>query len=250
MEGVRINRYLADGGLGSRRQVESFVAAGEVAINGELVVDLSRRVLPEDEVLCRGQLVSASPSKEIQDSDVWMYHKPRSLLCTRTDPEGRPTIWEDLAHLPPPFQAVGRLDQDSSGLLLITRDGQLSNLLMHPRHEVSKTYEVRAHGQWTKGMRTQLSAGVKMKEGGMGQAEVIRAVPQGSRVDLKLLLKHGKKREIRYSLEALGLEVELLHRVKLGSLGLNDLMLGRSRALSTSDVNQLKESVKKRPVKK
>ena len=248
MEGVRINRYLADGGLGSRRQVESLVAAGEVSINGEVVVDLSRRVLPSDEVVVRGEQVKAEGKQE--SLDVWMYHKPRGLLCTRTDPEGRPTIWEDLSHLPPPYQAVGRLDQDSSGLLLVTNDGQLANLLMHPRHEVSKTYEVRAHGQWSKEKRIQLSKGVKMKEGGVGQAEVVRAVPKGSRVDLKLLLKHGKKREIRYCLEALGLEVELLHRVKLGSLGLNDLLLGRSRKMSPSEVEQLKDSVKKRPPKK
>lgn len=240
MEGIRINRFLADAGFGSRRQVETLVLEGRVLCNGTIVQELSYRVSPQDQISLDGQPVQREKKG---GSGVWMYHKPRGLLCTRDDPEGRPTIWSQLKHLPPPYQAVGRLDMDSSGLLLVSRDGALSQLLMHPRHEVTKVYEVAALGVWKKGMKERLRAGVPMKEGGTGKAEVLslRIRPKG--VDLRLLLKRGKKREIRYSLEAIGLQVDRLHRVKLGCLPLGDLKLCQSRELSTDEVEKLKASI-------
>lgn len=275
MSGIRINRFLANAGLGSRRYCEGLVRSGEIRVNGELCEDLARRILEEDRVEYKGQLLNgqslplavmsengssrgaskreASEGGSLDGSSsekgshfaakIWMFHKPRGCLCTRFDPEGRQTIWDHLDHLPPPFQAVGRLDHDSSGLLLICADGSISNRLMHPRYEVTKIYQVRATGQWKKGMADKLKAGVQMVEGGMGQAKPLSIRTFAGGVDLKLELKRGKKREIRYSLRALGLEVQDLHRVKLGSLSLGDLKVGSSRALSENEIQLLADSI-------
>ncbi len=238
MPSQRINRYLADCGLGSRRQVEALITAGRVFVNGSRVIELSTRVDPQcDLVQFDGrELKPASPQ-----SNTWLFHKPRGCLCTRSDPRDRPTIWQHLSHLPPPYQAVGRLDFDSSGLLLITSDGELAQRLMHPRYQVSKIYEVRARGPWDQNKQQALEAGVEMKEGGTGKAETLKSswVSRGEVVDLRLRLRRGKKREIRYSLAALEMEVLRLHRVQLGKLKLADLPCSQARCLAEAELKLL-----------
>ena len=239
MQELRINRFLADAGLGSRREVEALVTTGQVKVNGEVMQDLSRRINPElDCVEVQGQTLTQAKTQP----STWIFHKPVGCLCTRSDPKGRDTIWTHLPHLPPPFQAVGRLDFNSSGLLLITNDGQLAQRLMHPSFEVSKIYEVRARGPWSYEKSQRLEAGVEMVEGGIGKAKTLRAswVKKDEVVDLRLLMKRGKKREIRYSLGALGMEVTRLHRVQLGELKLGELKKAESRELSEGDLSALK----------
>ena len=175
----------------------------------------------------------ASSTRIIEDT--WLYHKPVGLICTRNDPRGRPTIWRDLSHLPPPFQAVGRLDKDSCGLLLITRNGELAQHLLNPCDGVEKIYEVKAMGMWSKQKEELLRSGVEMARGGQGRADTLRAQECGTVVDLSLALRHGKKREIRYSLAALGLQVLALQRVKCAGLWLGDLPVGQSRPLSPQE---------------
>jgi 23S rRNA pseudouridine2605 synthase len=240
VETQRINRFLADRGLGSRRFVEKLVAAGKVSLNGAVLTDLSYRVqVGVDEIKVEGEVIG-SP---LAERSTWLFHKPAGCLCTRNDPKGRPTIWDYCPHLPPPFQAVGRLDFDSSGLLLITSDGDLAQRLMHPSFEVSKIYEVRARGPWSEQKEQALKAGVEMEEGGIGKAETLRAswVDKGKVVDLRLLLRRGKKREIRYSLGALGMEVSRLHRVQLGELKLGELKKSSSRQLEADDLSLLEK---------
>jgi 23S rRNA pseudouridine2605 synthase len=266
MEPLRINRYLADAGLGSRRQTDKLIQEGRVSVNGQILRELGLKIIPsQDVVAVDGREVALTTQTEKLDTlprealfpsltvpqstepdttnsaNTWLYHKPMGLLCTRDDPMERPTIWTELPHLPPPYQCVGRLDKDSSGLLLITRDGELAQRLMHPSFEVSKIYEVRIRGEWNEQKQLQLAEGVEMLEGGVGKAETLRASfhKYVNVVDLRLLLRRGKKREIRYSLAALNVEVLSLQRVQLGDLKLGELKKGQSRPLNQGDLDLL-----------
>jgi len=234
---IRINRFLANGGLGSRRRVEELVRSGRVRKNGEVITDLITRVDPLVDVIeVDGEIVLSQYSEHA----LWMYHKPLNCLCTRDDPKGRPTIFEKLPHLTPPFQAVGRLDQNSTGLLLISRDGKLSQKLMHPSYEITKIYEVLVSGHWSREKVQQLDKGVQMKEGGEGKAKVLKAeVRNNGETFLSLELRRGKKREIRYSMEALEMQVLSLHRVALGPLVLGELEVGACRPLEKAEIEAL-----------
>ena len=275
MAQLRINRYLADAGLGSRRLTEKLIQEGRVMVNGQTLLDLGAKICSDSDVVAvdgielkyttsDAGLPLSSPVLELDElsattselnhpvhthidasQDTWLYHKPMGLLCTRDDPMNRPTIWTELPHLPPPYQAVGRLDKDSSGLLLITRDGDLAQRLMHPSYEVSKIYEVRIRGPWDEQKQKQLAEGVEMLEGGLGKAETLRCSfhKYSDVVDLRLLLRRGKKREIRYSLAVLNVEVLSLQRVQLGQLKLGELKKGQSRPLSALELEQLEAKV-------
>ncbi len=235
---MRINRYLAQHGLGSRRSVEKLILDGRISINGIIIQNLGQRVSETDQVLLDGRAFSTDMAQD--EAKTWIYHKPVGLLCTRDDPRGRPTIWQDLSHLPPPYQAVGRLDCQSRGLLIISRDGDLTHLLLHPSQQRPRQYQVVAQGPWQASFIEQLSRGVNMVEGGLGHAKVlaVRALPDHKH-ELFLELHQGKKREIRYSLRALGLRVIDLKRIRFGALELGDLPEGSSRALSHQDLELL-----------
>lgn len=239
---MRINKFLAQCGLGSRRQVEKLILAGEIKVNGQIITDLATTIQPNvDHVKYAERTLNPVDS----EPQVWMFHKPLDCLCTRSDPAGRKSIFEYLEHCPPPFQAVGRLDRMTTGLLLITNDGKLSEILMHPRYEIPRIYEVVVEGHWDEKHREQLSKGVEMKEGGTGKAEV-KSTKQlkNNQVNLVLELKRGKKREIRYSLQALGYKVITLKRTAIANLSLGDLKPGQSRLLDRKELNALKEFVK------
>jgi len=242
-DSIRINRFLADSGLGSRRYVEELVRKGRIELNGAVVTELGTRIDPtKDVVFFDGKKLSDRQSGE----DVWLFHKPLNCLCTRDDPKGRKTIFSILKHLPPPYQAVGRLDQNSTGLLLITRRGELAQSLMHPKYEISKKYEVMVMGKWNKEKEAKLKEGVMMREGGEGKAIVLDTKPiHPTKTFLALELKRGKKREIRYSMEALGMKVTALHRIALGDLKLGPLKAGESRALKTKEVQALESLIKR-----
>lgn len=221
--------------------MEDIVREGRCLVNGAVVRDLSFRVGPGDVVEVDGRAVDVSGSA----GSVWMLNKPPGYLCTRQDPRGRPTVFDLATHLQPPFQCVGRLDANSRGLLLICDDGQLANRLMHPRYEIEKIYEVRARGVWLPEFVGRLGEGVQMREGGIGRARVLqqrRVVDNGHQ--LRLALTGGKKREIRYSLAALGMEVEDLCRVELAGLQLGKLSEGKARRLDEGELAQLRGLVK------
>lgn len=247
---MRINRYLADAGLGSRRGVEGLVRSGRVKVDGSVVDNLAFRVDPlSHEVSVDGKVISSPSQKSDTDAvQVWMYNKPIGPLCTRSDPMGRSTIWDDLAHLPPPWQAVGRLDGESRGLLLVSKWGELSERLMHPRYEIEKIYRVVAEGKWSREKATMLENGVEMEEGGEGKAEVLEESARKGGVELLLRLRRGKKREIRYSLRALDMEVKDLLREKILSLDLGELSAGESRPLSHEEMSLLREKVELSPL--
>ena len=229
---MRLNRFLASAGLGSRRGVEEIIISGRVKINGHVVTDLAAQVGPDDSVKVGSRVVhSEKPIAAV-------LNKPRGYLCTASDELERRTIFELLPKRWPRVFHVGRLDKESEGLLIVTNDGDLSMTLTHPSHEVDKEYEVGLDRPFDSGHRGKLLKGIRI-EGGLAKAYQINVVtPQL----LKVVLRQGIKREIRLMFYSLGYEVTNLRRIRIGSLRLGPMKPGEWRLLTPREVQELKLS--------
>ena len=236
---LRINKYLRDCRLGSRRKCEALIEQGRVTVNGKVVMDLGTMVDPAaDEVCVEGQSVSP-----VRESTYIAAYKPRGVIVTASDPHGRKTVFEGVAGLPDGLFSVGRLDMDSEGLLLLTNDGKLGFRLSHPRYEIERVYRVWVRGGDAGECARDLRKGVMLEEGEMRPRRV-RVV--GRRVDsavLEITLAEGKKREIRRMVSACGFEVDRLKRIRFGPVGLGDLKPGRWRRMTRDEVRGLRRSV-------
>lgn len=226
---MRLNKFLASAGLGSRRGCEQLILEGRVTINGEVCTDLSTKVGPEDSVKANGKLIRSERPLHI------MLHKPRGYLCTASDTEGRRTIFELLPRNWPRLFHVGRLDQESEGLLILTNDGDLSLHLTHPRYKIDKEYDVALDREFNPADREAMLKGIHI-EGGRARAETVRQV--GPR-HIRLVLRQGIKRQIRLMLYKLGYEVEALCRTRIGPLSIAGLRPGEWRALKAEEVAAL-----------
>jgi 23S rRNA pseudouridine2605 synthase len=228
---MRLNRFLASAGLGSRRGVEELIQAGQVRLNGRVVTDLSTQVGPEDSVKVGGRLVRA------QQPLTAVLAKPRGYVCTADDERGRRTIFELLPQNWPRVYHVGRLDKDSEGLLLVTNDGELSLALTHPRFKIEKEYEVLIDKPFEPKDREKLLRGFHII-GGRAKAERVEIIaPQ----HLRLTLTQGIKRQIRLMLYELGYEVERLVRTRLGPLKIDAMRPGEWRMLTPREIAALKK---------
>lgn len=218
---MRIARAVARAGLCSRRDAERWIADGRVKVNGKLITSPALDVGPNDTVVVDGQpLPGAEPIK------LWRYHKPKGLVTTHRDPEGRPTVFE---RLPPEIGrviSVGRLDVTSEGLLLLTNDGALARHLELPATGWLRRYRVRAHGRVTSEALERLKAGIEVEGIEYGPIEATLDKEQGANVWLTLGLREGKNREVRKVLGALGLDVNRLIRISYGPFQLLDLVPG------------------------
>lgn len=226
-----MQKLLAAAGLGSRREIERWIDAGRVTVNGR-VAKLGDRALFSDAVALDGKKLALSgPSK----ARVLLYHKPVGELVTRSDPEGRPTVF---ARLPPGrWVAVGRLDFNTSGLLLLTDSGELANRLMHPRYEFEREYSVRVQGSPD---LEKLRRGVQLEDG-MAAFSSIREERQGSGTNrwYRVTLREGRNREVRRLFEAVGARVSRLVRVRYGPVELpSDLAPGSWRELQNPFILQ------------
>lgn len=227
--GVRLNRYLASCGVGSRRGCDELVAQGRVEINGQPCVKPGTRVGPEDHVRVDGKRVS--PEKTL----VVAMYKPRGLVCTRQDELGRDTIYELLPASMHSLHHVGRLDRDSEGLLILTNDGELSQQLMHPSKATEKEYLVTANQAFEGEHLEKLIEGIYTPEGRLRAKAVERLSPRR----IKIILEHGAKRQIRVMFDALGYQVTRLMRVRIGQLWLGDLQPGQWALLQPAETAQL-----------
>ena len=231
---MRIARALALAGVASRRKCETYITAGEVAVNGEVLHDLGRQVDPaKDRVTFRGKALSLQP-----EPIYFLLHKPAGYTTTASDPYAMRTVYHLLPQLPARVFAVGRLDRESTGLLLFTNDGDLAQRLTHPRYEVGKQYEVELDRPLEGKDKVQLMKGVRLEEG-IARVESIQPV---SGRQLRLLIREGKKREIRRIFQEVGYRVTALTRVALGPLKLGNLPSGQGRALSGAEVAALKRA--------
>ena len=229
---VRLARYLAHAGVASRRAAERIVAEGRVAVAGVVVTDPARDVDASSEVTLDGQPVA--PERH----EVHVLHKPAGVVSTARDPHGRPTVIE-LVRSEHRLYPVGRLDADSTGLVLLTNDGALANRLTHPRYEVEKVYraEVSPRPVEEAALRA-LRHGVELEDGPTLPARVHQPRPGV----LEVVLREGRKRQLRRMCEAVGHRVVALRRVAFGPLALGDLPEGRSRRLGEAEVERLREA--------
>ncbi|MCS7160898.1 MAG: pseudouridine synthase [Gemmatales bacterium] len=232
---MRLNRYLALVGLGSRRQVEDLIRAGRISVDGQVVRDLTCRVAPGQEVRLDGELLR--PQRYVY----WVVNKPPGYLSTTSDPQNRPKVVDLLLHVPERLFMVGRLDEESEGLMLLTNDGELAYRLTHPKFGVEKTYIVQVAGWPSAEILQELEQGVWTSAGKMRAQRVRRLGLRGKSTFLEITLTEGKNREIRRMLAKLGHKVMHLKRIAIGPLKLGRLKKGRARPLSGKELAALRQ---------
>ncbi|ORM83281.1 23S rRNA pseudouridylate synthase [Mixta gaviniae] len=240
---------LARAGHGSRREIEAMISAGRISVDGKLAT-LGDRIEPNATVKIRidGHVVSISESAQ-QVCRVLAYYKPEGELCTRNDPEGRPTVFDRLPRLRGArWIAVGRLDVNTCGLLLFTTDGELANRLMHPSREVEREYAVRVFGQVDDTKIRQLSQGVQLEDGPASFRTIKFTGGEGMNQWYSVTLTEGRNREVRRLWEAVGVQVSRLIRVRYGDITLpKGLPRGGWTELDLQPVNYLRELVELPP---
>ncbi|MCK6408913.1 23S rRNA pseudouridine(2605) synthase RluB [Thauera sp.] len=217
-EPERLQKVLAQAGVASRREIEEWVVAGRISVNG-LPASLGQKIGPGDRVKVNGKLI---PLRFTQRSPrVLIYHKPEGEIVSRDDPEGRPTVFERLPLLRKGrWLAVGRLDFNTSGLLLFTNDGELANKLMHPRYELEREYAVRTLGELTEEQVKSLTEGIQLEDGAAKFNLLRDEGGEGANHWYRVTISEGRNREVRRMFEAIGLTVSRLMRVRYGSVEL------------------------------
>lgn len=240
----KLQKVLANAGLGSRREMEKWIEAGRVSVNGKLAT-LGDRVEATDKLRVDGNPVKAAD--ETPMCRVLMYNKPEGELCSRKDPEGRPTVFDRLPNIKNGrWIAVGRLDINTSGLLLFTNDGELANRLMHPKHEVEREYSVRVFGEVEDMMLKRLTDGVKLEDGEAKFTQIVKKPSDEESLNswYNVSLSEGRNREVRRLWESQGLQVSRLIRVRYGELELKKrLPQGGWVELPLAELNTLRRSV-------
>ena len=224
-QGIRLNKYLASAGVGSRRACDTMVQQGEVVINGETCLSPGYRVQPEDFIKVNGRRIEPLEIQSI------VLHKPAGLVCTRSDENNRATIYELLPPRLHHLAHVGRLDLDSEGLLILSNDGELTQALTHPSHKIEKLYQVTTENAFENSILNQLEKGVFTE---VGKARAVSVKRISSR-RLEMVLNTGLKRQIRYMIQAGGHRVKRLVRLKIGELTLDTLKPGKWRVLGKSE---------------
>ena len=245
----RLQKIVAAAGIASRRKAEELITSGRVQVNGQTVTALGSKADPErDHVRVDGKLL-----KKPQQFRYFMLNKPKGVVTTVSDPEGRPTVMKFFARAGARVFPVGRLDYQSEGLLLMTNDGELANVLTSAASQVEKTYLVKVSGKPTEGELEQLRRGVMIERGRRGEREG-RVMTQPAKISLvrdtdnpwyEVVLTEGKNREIRKMFEEVGHFVEKVRRVGFGPLVL-DVPPGETRELSEDEVTQLKKASRRR----
>jgi 23S rRNA pseudouridine2605 synthase len=242
--GERIQKLLAAAGFGSRREIETWISAGRITVRGR-AVRLGDRAAPGDAIQLDGKPVELQPASA--EPRVIAYHKPVGEVVTRSDPEGRRTVFERLPQLPGRrWVAIGRLDLNSSGLLLFTDSGELANQLMHPRHAIEREYAVRISGALDPETRARLLAGIQLEDGS-ARFERIETGEKSAGINrwYRVILREGRNREVRRMFDAVGLQVSRLLRIRMGSVSLaREVKPGHWVELTKAEVETLRSVVR------
>ena len=234
----KLHKALADAGYGSRRELEEWIVAGRVSVNGQ-PAHVGQRVGPEDKIRLNGKLVQLKFLLRLPR--VLVYHKPEGEIVSKEDPDGRPSVFAKLPRLKSGrWVSIGRLDFNSCGLLLFTNDGGLANRMMHPRYEIEREYAVRVLGEATPEMLGRLRNGVELEDGVAKFRLIAEAGGEGSNRWYRVVLTEGRNREVRRMFEAVGLLVSRLMRVRYGPVHLSPrLKRGQCNDLEQSEVQEL-----------
>ncbi len=219
--GERLQKVLAQAGIGSRREMEDWIEAGRVIVNGE-VARLGMRVAEGDKVKVDGRLLRLNLEAGPKLPRVLLYHKQEGEIVSRDDPDGRPSVFDHLPKLRgQKWIAIGRLDFNTSGLLIFTTSGELANRLMHPRFEVEREYAVRVQGEMTPDQMKQMTGkGLELEDGVVRFARLVDEGGEGFNHWYRIVIKEGRNREVRRTFESLGLPVSRLMRVRFGIVNL------------------------------
>jgi 23S rRNA pseudouridine2605 synthase len=229
---MRLAKYLAHGGVASRRRAEDLVRAGRVTVNGVVVLDPARDVHEHDDVAVDGNRIAGA-----EPIEAYALHKPKGVVSTAHDTHGRRTVVDLIAGQHGRLYPVGRLDADSTGLILLTNDGELANRLTHPSFEVPKTYRVKiAKPPIREPALNALRNGIELEDGLTAPAKVRRLHPD----ELDITIHEGRKRQVRRMCEAVGHPAKDLRRIAFGPLRLGGLEPGQARRLTSQELHRLR----------
>lgn len=238
--GVRLQKVLAAAGVGSRRACEAMIAAGRVEVDGKVVRTMGVRVNPAAAVIkVDGMRITTEESGLVHLA----LNKPRGVVSTMSDPEGRPNLGDYVRNRRERLFHVGRLDADTEGLILLTNDGELAHRLTHPSYEVPKTYLAEVVGPIARDLGKRLRNGIELDDGLVTVDEFRVVSRSGARVMLELVLHEGRKHVVRRMLDSVGHPVERLVRTSLGPIKLRDLRVGNTRRLTPDEVGALYRAV-------
>jgi len=231
---MRLQHFLAQAGVGSRRQCEKLITAGRIRVNDQVVQKLGTKIDPEHDEVC----VDNKPVGTEKKFYV-VLHKPRGYLSSVIDRRGRPTVSELVEDLPARLYPVGRLDMDTEGVLLMTNDGIFCYRMTHPRFEIKKTYLAEVKGKPSQQALAELRKGVKMEDGKTWPAEVKLIESAKNYSTLEIAIHEGRKRQVKKMCKAVGHPVERLNRIEFGGIRLGNLKPGQYRLLSDSERKRL-----------
>ncbi len=244
MSSERLHKILSQAGLGSRREMERWIQSGWVQVNGQ-TAELGASVSADDKISVKGRII-ANPLKLESKTRVLLYHKPLGEISSRSDPMHKKTVFDHLPHLKQGrWVQVGRLDMNTSGLLIFTNNGELANHLMHPKYQVEREYAVRVHGQVPPDAIKNLLTGVKLEDGVAKFKHATFEGGEGTNSWYHVVLTEGRNREVRRLWKSQGLEVSRLIRIRYGDIRMpRSLARGQYVELSPQDVTALISSLK------
>ena len=232
---IRLQKYLAECGLASRRKAELLISEGSVSVDGKIITEMGYKLDPElQTVRYRGELV-----RRKKKHTYILLNKPRGYVTTMSDPQGRPIVTSLIKDLDVRVFPVGRLDIDTEGALILTDDGELAHKILHPSHESNKTYEVLVKGLVSRGKIKKLERGIEIDGRPTWPAKISKAVKQGPASRLVITIHEGRKRQVRKMFEAVGHPVINLKRIAYGQLRLGSLPSGSYRYLSREELKKV-----------
>ncbi len=247
MQNEKLQKIIAHAGLASRREAEKWIKDGRVSVNGS-ISELGDRATAKDKIRIDGKLVQVTAKEDFQRR-MLAYHKPEGEICSRNDPEGRPTVFDTLPTIKNGrWINVGRLDINTSGLMFFTNDGELANRLMHPSHQILRKYAVRVRGNVTEDVLKQLVKGVELEDGFAKFESIDDVGGEGTNHWYNVTLCEGKNREVRRLWEAFEIQVSRLHRIQYGHYQLpRSLRNGRWQELEITELALFEDMVELKP---
>lgn len=231
---MRLQKYLASCGVASRRTAEKLIADGRVSVDGQIITEMGVQVEVGQDIRVDGKLVTPEPEKRYI-----MYHKPAGEVTTASDPEGRATVLDKFRDFPVRLYPIGRLDYDSEGLLLLTNDGDLTERMLHPSHEVKKVYLARVSNEFTPAEARRLENGVMVDGRKTARAKVKILGFKNLYTDILVTIHEGRNRQVRKMVAEVGHEVVMLRRIRFGPLKLGELPRGMWRELTSEELSEL-----------